>query len=95
MENPPKSFFVSDLEERLELNTHILLDVMMLLQDDDDNIIEIHCKYDPKTLGGIAPDGRKVKSTIHWVSAEHSVNGEVHLYDRLFMNLTLREIIIS
>ncbi|MEJ2081627.1 MAG: glutamine--tRNA ligase, partial [Acidobacteriota bacterium] len=48
-------------------------------------IAELHCTYDPETRGGDAPDGRKVKATIHWVSAEHAVPAEVRLYDRLFM----------
>ena len=48
------------------------------------NVVEVHCTYDPATRGGNAPDGRKVKSTIHWVSAEHAVDGEVRLYDNLF-----------
>ena len=47
-------------------------------------MIEIHCTYDPATRGGNAPDGRKVKSTIHWVSAAHAVDAEVRLYDNLF-----------
>jgi glutaminyl-tRNA synthetase len=50
----------------------------------DDEIVELHCTYDPATRGGYAPDGRKVKSTIHWVSADHAVDAEIHLYDRLF-----------
>jgi glutaminyl-tRNA synthetase len=48
------------------------------------DVVEIHCTYDPATRGGNTPDGRKVKSTIHWVSAEHAVEGEVRLYDKLF-----------
>jgi len=47
-------------------------------------IIELHCTYDPATRGGDSPDGRKVKATLHWVSAEHAVNAEVRLYDHLF-----------
>jgi glutaminyl-tRNA synthetase len=47
-------------------------------------IVEIHCTYDPETRGGDAPDGRKVKATLHWVSAEHAVDAEVRLYDHLF-----------
>jgi glutaminyl-tRNA synthetase len=47
-------------------------------------VIEVHCTYDPATRGGNAPDGRKVKSTIHWVSAEHAVDAEVRIYDKLF-----------
>ena len=50
----------------------------------DGNITEIHCTYDPTTKGGDSPDGRKVKSTIHWISANHAVPAEVRLYDRLF-----------
>jgi len=47
-------------------------------------VTEVHCTYDPATRGGDAPDGRKVKSTIHWVSAQHAIRAEVRLYDRLF-----------
>ena len=47
-------------------------------------IVELRCTYDPATRGGDAPDGRKVKATLHWVSAAHAVDGEVRLYDRLF-----------
>ena len=47
-------------------------------------VTEVHCTYDPATRGGDAPDGRKVKSTLHWVSAQHAVDAEVRLYDRLF-----------
>src|SRR5204862_3283176 len=48
------------------------------------NVIELRCTYDPATRGGDAPDGRKVKSTIHWVSAQHAIDAEVRLYDHLF-----------
>jgi glutaminyl-tRNA synthetase len=48
-------------------------------------IIELHCTYDPETRGGWSPDGRKVKATLHWVSAPHSIEAEVRLYDHLFM----------
>jgi glutaminyl-tRNA synthetase len=54
------------------------------VKDDDGNVIEIRCTYDPESKGGNAPDGRKVKGTIHWVSAKHAVAAEVRLYDRLF-----------
>jgi glutaminyl-tRNA synthetase len=47
-------------------------------------VVEVHCTYDPATRGGSAPDGRKVKATIHWVSAPHAVDAQVRLYDRLF-----------
>ena len=55
-----------------------------VVKDNSGNIVELHCSYDPDTKGGNAPDGRKVKGTIHWVSAEHAFKTEVRLYDRLF-----------
>jgi glutaminyl-tRNA synthetase len=55
-----------------------------VVKDADGNIVELHCTYDPETRGGNTPDGRKVKSTIHWVSAASAVNAEVRLYDNLF-----------
>ena len=54
------------------------------VQDDDGNVTEVHCTYDPLTAGGAAPDGRKVKATIHWVEANHALDGAVALYERLF-----------
>ncbi len=56
------------------------------LTDAQGNIVEVHCTYDPATRGGDAPDGRKVKATLHWVSAAHAMSAEVRLYDRLFLN---------
>ncbi|MHC4761287.1 MAG: glutamine--tRNA ligase, partial [Planctomycetota bacterium] len=55
-----------------------------VIKDDAGNITELHCTYDPQTRGGDAPDGRKVKATLHWVSAEHAVDAEVRLYEHLF-----------
>jgi glutaminyl-tRNA synthetase len=55
-----------------------------VVKDNNGNVTELKCTYDPETKGGNAPDGRKVKGTIHWVSAEHAIDGEVRLYDRLF-----------
>ncbi len=55
-----------------------------VVKDEEGNLLEIHCTYDPETRGGYAPDGRKVRGTIHWVSAQHAVEAEVRLYDRLF-----------
>ena len=54
------------------------------VKDEAGNVVELRCTYDPATRGGNAPDGRKVKSTIHWVSAAHAVDSEVRLYDKLF-----------
>jgi glutaminyl-tRNA synthetase len=55
-----------------------------LVKNDNGEVVEIHSTYDPATRGGDSPDGRKVKSTIHWVSAKHALDGEVRLYDTLF-----------
>ncbi len=55
-----------------------------VVKDAEGNVVEIHCTYDPETRGGYAPDGRKVRGTIHWVSAQHAIGAEVRLYDRLF-----------
>jgi glutaminyl-tRNA synthetase len=54
------------------------------VKDNNDKVIELHCTIDPETRGGNAPDGRKVKSTLHWVSAKHALDAEVRLYDKLF-----------
>ena len=64
---------------------------MNFLKNKDGKIKEIHCTYDPHTKGGSAPDGRKVKGTIHWVSVEHSINAEIRLYDRLFNKVNPNE----
>ncbi|GAI85956.1 unnamed protein product, partial [marine sediment metagenome] len=55
-----------------------------VVKDDSGRIVELHCTYDPATRGGDAPDGRKVKATLHWVSAAHSIDAEVRLYSHLF-----------
>jgi len=55
-----------------------------VVKDQHGKVIELHCTYDPQTRGGDSPDGRKVKGTLHWVSASHSLEAEVRLYDRLF-----------
>ena len=57
-----------------------------MVKDAAGNVIEVHCTYDPATRGGNAPAGRKIDGTIHWVSAAHSVEAEVRMYDRLFTN---------
>ena len=84
MEDPPKKFFrlAPGKEVRLRYAYFIICDE--IIKDDSGNVIELHCSYDPDTKGGNAPDGRKVKGTIHWVSAEHAFKAEVRLYDRLF-----------
>ena len=61
-----------------------LITCQSVVKDAEGNVVELHCTYDPATRGGNTPDGRKVKSTIHWVSAAHAVDAEVRLYDNLF-----------
>ena len=56
-----------------------------VVKNDKGEVVEVHCTYDPATRGGNAPDGRKVKATIHWVSAAHAVDAEVRIYDNLFL----------
>ena len=58
--------------------------LLEVVKDDKGNVVELHCTYDPKTRGGDAPDGRKPKATLHWVTSSHSIKAEVRLYDRLF-----------
>ena len=84
MEDPPKKFFrlAPGKEVRLRYAYFIICDE--IIKDNSGNIVELRCSYDADTRGGNAPDGRKVKGTIHWVSAEHAFRTEVHLYDRLF-----------
>src|SRR5947209_14589682 len=83
-ENPPKQFYRLSPGREVRLRYGYLVTCTNLLKDADGNIVEVRCKYDPETRGGNAPDGRKVKSTIHWVSAAHAIDAEVRLYDNLF-----------
>jgi len=84
MENPPKKFYRLAPGREIRLRYAYFVTCTDVVKDNAGNVIELHCKYDPATRGGDAPDGRKVKSTLHWVSAEHSINSEVRLYDHLF-----------
>jgi len=84
MENPPKQFYRLAPGREVRLRYAYFVTCTDVIKDDNGEIVELHCTYDPATRGGDAPDGRKVKSTIHWVSAEHAINAEVRLYDRLF-----------
>ena len=85
MEDPPKKFFrlAPGREVRLRYAYYITC-VGVVKDEQTGEVIELHCTYDPKTRGGDSPDGRKVKATLHWVSASHSHNAEVRLYDHLF-----------
>jgi glutaminyl-tRNA synthetase len=83
-EDPPKKFFRLAPGREVRLRNAYLITCREVVKDADGSIVELRCTYDPATRGGDAPDGRKVKATLHWVSAEHAVDGEVRLYDRLF-----------
>jgi len=84
MEDPPKKYFRLSPGREVRLRYGYYITCTDVVKDPDGNIIEIHCTYDPETRGGSSPDGRRVKGTIHWVSARHCITGEVRLYDRLF-----------
>ncbi len=83
-EDPPKQYFRLSPGREVRLRYGYFVTCTGVEKDETGAIQAIHCSYDPATRGGNAPDGRKVKSTIHWVSAEHSVDAEVRLYDNLF-----------
>ncbi len=84
MENPPKKYYRLSPGAEVRLRYGYLITCTDVIKDENGEIVEIHCTYDPATRGGNAPDGRKVRGTIHWVSAEHGLPAEVRLYDRLF-----------
>ena len=84
MEDPPKKYFRLGPGREVRLRYAYFLKCEDVIKDDDGNVVELRCTYDPETKGGKAPDGRKVRGTIHWVSAEHAVDAEVRLYDHLF-----------
>ncbi|MDH5299524.1 MAG: glutamine--tRNA ligase/YqeY domain fusion protein, partial [Desulfobulbaceae bacterium] len=84
MEEPPKKFFRLAPGREVRLRFAYFVKCERVVKDDAGRVVELRCSYDPETRGGSAPDGRKVKGTIHWVSAAHAVETEVRLYDRLF-----------
>ena len=83
-EDPPKKYFRLAPGREVRLRYAYFLKCEEVVKDSSGEIIELHCIYDPETKGGSAPDGRKVRGTIHWVSAQHAVSLEIRLYDRLF-----------
>ena len=84
MEDPPKKFFRLAPGREVRLRYAYFITCREAIKNSDGEIVELRCTYDPETRGGDAPDGRKVKATLHWVSAEHAVAAEVRLYDHLF-----------
>jgi len=84
MEDAPKKFFRLSVGREVRLRYAYYITCTDMIKNDKGEIIELRCSYDPETKGGSSPDGRKVKGTIHWVSAQHAINAKVNLYDRLF-----------
>ncbi len=84
MENPPKQFFRLSPGKEVRLRYAYFVKCERVVKNDKGEVVELHCTYDPATKGGDAPDGRKVKATLHWVSATHGINAEVRLYEHLF-----------
>jgi glutaminyl-tRNA synthetase len=80
---PPKYYRLSPGKE-VRLRNAYFVTAQSLVKDAGGNIVEVHCTYDPASRGGNSPDGRKVKSTMHWVSAAHAISAEIRLYDKLF-----------
>ena len=84
MENPPKKFFRLSPGAEVRLRYAYFITCREVVKNDKGEVVELRCTYDPATKGGNAPDGRKVKATIHWVSADHSIPAEARLYNQLF-----------
>jgi glutaminyl-tRNA synthetase len=83
-EDPPKQYYRLSLGREVRLRYGYFITATGVVKNAQGEVVEVHCTYDPATRGGNAPDGRKVKSTIHWVSAAHAVDAEVRIYDKLF-----------
>ena len=83
-EVPPKGYFRLSPGREVRLRYGYFVKCTNVVKNGNGEVVEVHCTYDPATRGGNAPDGRKVKSTIHWVSAAHAIDAEVRLYDKLF-----------
>lgn len=88
MEEPPKKFFRMAPGREVRLRYGFFITCKDVVKNDKGEVVELRCTYDPETRGGNAPDGRKVKATIHWVSASHAVPAEVRVYEQLFATPT-------
>ena len=84
--DPPKKFFRLAPGREVRLRYAYFITCTNVIKNEQGEIVEIHATYDPATRGGDAPDGRRVKATLHWVSAAHAVPAEIRVYDRLFTN---------
>jgi glutaminyl-tRNA synthetase len=91
-EDPPKQYFRLSPGREVRLRYAYFITCTSVVKDEHGNVTEVRCTYDPASRGGNSPDGRKVKSTIHWVSAEHAVDAEVRLYETLFSKESPAEI---
>ncbi|MGB8917626.1 MAG: glutamine--tRNA ligase/YqeY domain fusion protein [Candidatus Sulfotelmatobacter sp.] len=83
-EDPPKGYFRLSPGREVRLRYGYFITCKSVVKNDKGEVVEVHCSYDPATHGGNAPDGRKVKSTIHWVSAANAIDAEVRIYEHLF-----------
>src|SRR5260370_30994514 len=83
-EDPPKQYYRLSPGREVRLRYGYFITCKSVVKNDKGEVVEVHCTYDPATRGGNAPDGRKVKSTIHWVSAAHAIDAEVRIYENLF-----------
>ncbi len=84
-EEPPKKFFRLSPGQEVRLRGGYFITCKSVVKNDAGEIVEVHCTYDPETRSGNAPDNRKVKATIHWVSAQHAINAELRVYENLFL----------
>jgi glutaminyl-tRNA synthetase len=91
-EEPPKGYYRLSPGREVRLRYGYFVTCTRVVKNERGEVVEIHCTYDPATRGGNAPDGRKVKATIHWVSAAHALEAEVRLYDKLFTKLNPNEV---
>ena len=85
MEDPPRKFYRLAPGREVRLRAACYITCREAVKDDDGNVIELRCTWDPESRGGTTPDKRRVRSTLHWVSAKHALEAEVRLFDRLFM----------
>ena len=92
MEDPPRKFFRLAPGREVRLRYAYFVTCRDVIKDENGEVVELRCTYDPATRGGDAPDGRKVKATLHWVSAAHAVEAEVRLYDHLFAKADPNEV---
>ena len=92
MEDPPRGFYRLTLGREVRLRYGYFITCVEVIKDDSGEVVELRCTYDPETRGGSAPDGRKVRATLHWVSADTALDAEVRLYEHLFTEVNPRAV---